>query len=113
MAFRQLTLIVLDGTFAVCRLAADAPVPVWATADDFFNLPLVRMLIGMAIGSVLVWFANRKLLNLQGLAAKELAATYQASQQPLDAKRTYEQIQKENPATEVAQIATQKLQALK
>jgi len=46
-------------------------------------------------------------------AQLELAATYQASQQPLDAKRTYEQIQKENPATEVAQIATQKLQALK
>ena len=46
-------------------------------------------------------------------AQLELAATYQASQQPLDAKRTYEQIQKENPATEVAQIATQKLQELK
>jgi len=46
-------------------------------------------------------------------AQLELAATYQTSQQPLDAKRTYEQIQKENPATEVAQIATQKLQELK
>jgi len=46
-------------------------------------------------------------------AQLELAATYQASQQPLDAKRTYEQIQKENPASEVAQIATQKLQQLK
>ena len=46
-------------------------------------------------------------------AQLELAATYQASQQPLDAKRTYEQIQKENPATEVAQIATQRLQELK
>jgi len=46
-------------------------------------------------------------------AQLELASTYQASQQPLDAKRTYEQIQKENPATEVAQIATQKLQQLK
>jgi tetratricopeptide (TPR) repeat protein len=46
-------------------------------------------------------------------AQMELAATYQDSGQPTEAKRVYEQIQKENPATEVAQLATQKLQALK
>ena len=46
-------------------------------------------------------------------AQMELAATYQSSQQPAEAKRTYEQIQKENPASEVAQLATQKLQELK
>jgi len=43
----------------------------------------------------------------------ELAATYQSANQPLEAKRIYEQIQKENPASEVAQMAAQKLQELK
>ena len=46
-------------------------------------------------------------------AQMELADTYQSSQQPADAKRVYEQMQKENPASEVAQFATQKLQELK
>ena len=46
-------------------------------------------------------------------AQLELAATYQADNQPLEAKRVYEQVQKENPATEAAQIAAQKLQGLK
>jgi predicted negative regulator of RcsB-dependent stress response len=43
----------------------------------------------------------------------ELAATYQADNQPLEAKRIYEIIQKENPATEAAQMASAKLQELK
>jgi tetratricopeptide (TPR) repeat protein len=43
----------------------------------------------------------------------ELADTYASTQQPGEAKRVYEQLQKENPAGEVAQIATQKLQQLK
>lgn len=43
----------------------------------------------------------------------ELAATYQADNQPLEAKRIYETIQKENPATEAAQLASSKLQQLK
>ncbi len=47
------------------------------------------------------------------MAQMELAATYQAANQPLEAKRTYEQIQKENPASQAAQIASAKLQALK
>ena len=46
-------------------------------------------------------------------AQMELAETYASTQQPAEAKRVYEQIQKENPATEVAQFATQKLQELK
>ena len=46
-------------------------------------------------------------------AQLELAATYQSTNQPLEAKRVYEQIQKENPASEAAQLATTKLQALK
>ncbi|HXZ34209.1 MAG TPA: tetratricopeptide repeat protein [Terriglobales bacterium] len=46
-------------------------------------------------------------------AQMELAATYQSANMPLEAKRIYEQIQKENPATEAAQMASAKLQALK
>lgn len=46
-------------------------------------------------------------------AQLELAATYQADQAPLEAKRIYEQVQKENPSTEAAQIAAGKLQELK
>jgi predicted negative regulator of RcsB-dependent stress response len=49
----------------------------------------------------------------KAMAQIELADTYASTQQPGEAKRVYEQIQKENPASEVAQIATQKLQQLK
>jgi predicted negative regulator of RcsB-dependent stress response len=43
----------------------------------------------------------------------ELAATYKSDNQPLEAKRIYETIQKENPASEAAQLASTKLQELK
>jgi predicted negative regulator of RcsB-dependent stress response len=46
-------------------------------------------------------------------AQMELADMYTSTQQPAEAKRVYEQIQKENPAGDSAQIATQKLQQLK
>ncbi len=46
-------------------------------------------------------------------AQMELAATYKASNQPLEAKRIYEQIQKENPNNEASQLAGEKLQELK
>jgi tetratricopeptide (TPR) repeat protein len=46
-------------------------------------------------------------------AQMELAATYQADNQPTGAKMIYEQIQKENPSTEAAQMASAKLQELK
>lgn len=34
----MLTLSVLPDSFAVCRLAADAPIPDWAMAADFFSV---------------------------------------------------------------------------
>ena len=34
----QLPLLVLDGTFAVCRLSANAPLPSWATISAFFSI---------------------------------------------------------------------------
>jgi len=41
-----------------------------------------------------------------------LADLYQSKQQPEEAKRIYEQIQKENPATEIGSLAASKLQEL-
>lgn len=37
-AARRFTLDVLPGEFAVCRLAADAPVPAWATGGPFVSV---------------------------------------------------------------------------
>ena len=38
MTFQKMTLIVVDDTFAVCRLASDSPIPPWATAGDLFTI---------------------------------------------------------------------------
>jgi len=46
-------------------------------------------------------------------AQLELAATYQANNQASEARRIYQQVQKENPSSEVAQLASEKLQELK
>ena len=46
-------------------------------------------------------------------AQLQLAELYQNSNQPLDAKRIYEQVKKENPGNEAGQLATQKLAELK
>jgi TolA-binding protein len=46
-------------------------------------------------------------------AQLELAAALMADKQPLEAKGVYERVQKENPATPAAQIATTALQELK
>ena len=46
-------------------------------------------------------------------AQLQLAEVYQNSNQPLEAKRIYEQIKKENPGGEAGQLATQKLAELK
>jgi predicted negative regulator of RcsB-dependent stress response len=49
----------------------------------------------------------------KGTAQIGLAETYEADGQPQEAKRIYQQIQKENPNTGAAQLAQEKLQALK
>jgi predicted negative regulator of RcsB-dependent stress response len=46
-------------------------------------------------------------------AQLQLAELYQANNQPLDAKRLYEQVKKDNSGTDAVQIATQKLAELK
>jgi hypothetical protein len=38
VAVQQLTLLGVDDTFAVCKLAGDSPIPPWATASDFFSI---------------------------------------------------------------------------
>ena len=46
-------------------------------------------------------------------AQLQLAELYQSSNQPLDAKRLYEQVKKENPGNEAGQLAAEKLTQLK
>ena len=46
-------------------------------------------------------------------AQLELATTYQADNQPLEAKRIYQEVQKQNPTSEASQMAAQKLEQLK
>jgi tetratricopeptide (TPR) repeat protein len=46
-------------------------------------------------------------------AQLELATTYQADNQPLEAKRVYQEVKKQNPTGEASQLAAQKLEALK
>jgi len=46
-------------------------------------------------------------------AQMELASLYQAKQDPTEAKKIYEQIQKDNPSGEAGQLAAQKLGELK
>jgi TolA-binding protein len=57
---------------------------------------------------------NRPTVSVSKVTAElQLAELYQNSNQPLDAKRLYEQIKKENPGAEVSQLVTQKLAELK
>jgi uncharacterized protein len=39
---RALTLFVLPDVLAICRLAADAPIPSWVTRRDFFSITWTR-----------------------------------------------------------------------
>jgi len=57
---------------------------------------------------------NKPTASVSKVSAQlQLAELYQNSNQPLDAKRTYEQVKKENPGNEAGQLATQKLAELK
>jgi hypothetical protein len=42
MERRSLAIMVLEQTFAVCRLGADAPVPAWTTAGEFCSITRTR-----------------------------------------------------------------------
>jgi TolA-binding protein len=57
---------------------------------------------------------NKPTISVSKVTAQlQLAELYQNSNQPLDAKRLYEQVKKENPGNEAGQLATQKLAQLK
>ena len=57
---------------------------------------------------------NKPTVSVSKVTAQlQLADLYQNSNQPLDAKRIYEQIKRENPGNEAGEIATQKLAQLK
>ena len=50
---------------------------------------------------------NKPTASVSKVAAQlQLAELYQSSNQPLEAKRIYEQVKKENPASEAGQLAT-------
>jgi len=57
---------------------------------------------------------NKPTASVSKVSAQlQLAELYQSSNQPLEAKRIYEQVKKENPGVEAGQLATQKLAELK
>ena len=57
---------------------------------------------------------NKPTASVSKVSAQlQLADLYQSSNQPLEAKRIYEEVKKENPGNEAGQLATQKLAQLK
>jgi len=57
---------------------------------------------------------NKPTASVSKVSAQlQLAELYHNSNQPLDAKRIYEQVKKDNPSNEAGQLATQKLTELK
>jgi TolA-binding protein len=57
---------------------------------------------------------NKPTASVSKVSAQlQLAELYEGSNAPLDAKRIYEQVKKENPGNEAGQLATQKLAGLK
>jgi len=57
---------------------------------------------------------NKPTISVSKVSAQlQLADLYQNSNQPLEAKRIYEQVKKDNPGNEAGQLATQKLAQLK
>jgi TolA-binding protein len=58
--------------------------------------------------------ADRPTMTVSKVAAQlKLAGLYESSQQPAEAKRIYEQVQKENPGSEAGALAQSKVQQLK
>jgi tetratricopeptide (TPR) repeat protein len=91
------------GSRAVAALAKDALANLYATTNRMKEaVPLYQELINKPTDTV-----SKVTAQLQ------LAEAYQNNNQPVDAKRLYEQIKKENPTEEAGQLASQKLAQLK
>jgi len=70
-----------------------------------------RAKLGIALDQELI---NKPTASISKVSAQlQQAELYQNSNQPLDAKKLYEQIKKDNPGNEAGQLATQKLAELK
>jgi TolA-binding protein len=95
--------VAAHGNRQVSSLAKDALANLYANTNRIKEaVPLYQELINKPTDSV-----SKTTAQLQ------LAEAYQSNNQPVDAKRLYEQIKKENPTEEAGQLATQKLAQLK
>ena len=102
-AERNFTQVASTGNREVASLAKDALASLYGQAKRTKDaVSLYQELINKPTTSV-----SKVTAQLQ------LADLYQNSNMPLDAKRMYEQVKKENPANEAGQLATQKLAQLK
>jgi tetratricopeptide (TPR) repeat protein len=102
-AERSFKEVASHGNRQVSSLAKDALANLYANTNRIKEaVPLYQELINKPTDSV-----SKTTAQLQ------LAEAYQNNNQPVDAKRLYEQIKKENPTEEVGQLASQKLSQLK
>ncbi len=102
-AERSFKQVASEGNSQVASLAKDALASLYSqTGRTKEAVALYQELINKPTDSV-----SKTTAQLQ------LAELYQNSNQPLDAKRIYELVKKENPATDAGQLATQKLAELK
>ncbi len=102
-AERSFKEVISAGNRQVSSLAKDALASLYANTN--------RTKESVALYQELI---NKPTDSVSKVAAQlQLAEVYQNSNQPLDAKKLYEQIKKDNPGTEAGQLATQKLTAMK
>jgi tetratricopeptide (TPR) repeat protein len=102
-AERNFKLVVSAGNREVSSVAKDALASVYGQTN--------RVKDAVALYQELI---NKPTISVSKVTAQlQLAELYQNSNQPLDAKRLYEQIKKDNPANEAGQLAAQKLTQLK
>jgi len=102
-AERNFKLVISNGNREVAAVAKSALASLYAQTN--------RTKEAIALDQELI---NKPTASVSKITAQlQLAELYQASNQPTEAKRIYEQIKKDNPAGEAGQLATQKLSELK
>ena len=102
-AERNFKLVISNGNREVAAVAKSALASLYAQTN--------RTKEAIALDQELI---NKPTASVSKVTAQlQLAELYQTSNQPLEAKRLYEQIKKDNPAGEAGQLATQKLAELK
>jgi TolA-binding protein len=102
-AERNFKEVISAGNRQVSSLAKDALAALYANTN--------RTKESVALYQELI---NKPTDSVSKVAAQlQLAEVYQNSNQPLDAKKLYEQIKKDNPGNEAGQLANQKLTTMK